>query len=140
MANNQPLNTDISVFNRVRSQRPLPNAGFSVKEVANSMHPLQMSVVGREVLVAATRDNPAETGVVTTSLLLGRDSGLPLVIYYQTALSFADAANDMYAEGEVDFPVKIGQDKFLQPPASAVGEDIQGDLADVPGAPVYAPQ
>ncbi len=149
MANNQPLNTEIHVKNRLRSQRAQPNAGLSVKGVCNSISPLTMPVVGAEVLVSSTRDNPPEKGVLDTSLLAGRDSGLPLVRFVQKALPFAKnnglsapvtgAANDMYAEGEVDFPVVIGQDKFLQPLDSAEREDFQADVRDVPGAPTWQP-
>jgi hypothetical protein len=152
MANNQPLNTEIHVKNRLRAQRQQPNAALSIKEVCNSMTPLTMPVVGAEVLMSSTRDNPPEKGVLATSMLAGRDSGLPLVRFAQPAAKFAKnvglvpfvagntgVANDMFAEGEVDFPVVIGQDKFLQTLDGAESEDIQGEQRDSPGVPTWQP-
>jgi len=146
VANNQPLNTDIYVKNRVRAYRQnyLHN---SVKDMVDRMRPLVMSVVSLEQIVDETRDGGSDEHILSTSLIEGRGTNLPLVRVLRAVLNFSTAANDMYAEGEIDFPVQIGQDKFLQSPGkdrtvsadnTSLQADIQSQLRDVPGAPTRA--
>ena len=149
MANNQPLNVDIMVKNRLRAQRAQPNAGLSVKQVANHMTALTVPVVGVEVLMSTKRS--AAASITATALLAGRNSGLPLVRFVQAAMPFArnngasdpvdGAANAMFDNGEIDFPFVIGGDKFMQQLDGAEGADLQGDLRAVttPAAPTWQP-
>lgn len=124
----QPLNSTISVHRRVRSQLDLPlhRATFEASSGAGG-NPQVMVQPGEEVSVTATRDSA--TGVVTTSLLTGRDSGLPVVRYAKASPTFANAVTNLAA---ATFKiVRVGQDAFIENTTGSVTSDLHQSVRDL---------
>lgn len=121
----QPANASIRVHRRVRSQRDL-KLHRSAFETFQRINPQVMMVPGEEVLVTETRD--ASTSVLDTSLTIGRSSGLPIVRYTTARPSLEAAAEGITG---LHFPVRIGQDAFLEKDNTNVADDLHGDLRAV---------
>ena len=131
---NQPLNTTISVLNRVRVQKQEYRHEAVKALTGNGIRPMVVSVPGEEKLIGQIRD--ATTGVVTTSLTHGRSTGLPIVRIPEAFLPvWAVAAASMYTtdssgtlDTTLDFPVRIPgmRDFQIQKKAAFVAENIQG--------------
>lgn len=124
----QPLNAAISVHRRVRSQLDLPQHRATWEaSIGAGSNPQVMVKPGEEVAVTETRDS--ETGIVTTSLLTGRDSGLPIVRFAQASPTFADAVNSLTA---ATFNiVRIGQDAFIEKNAANARDDLHQEIRDL---------
>lgn len=125
MAASQPANTDIKVYRVVRAQRDLP-LHRSVFETFQRVTPLIMVVPGEEVTVTATRD--ASTNVLDTSMTLSRSGGLPIVREVRSGPALKDAAETIT---NLNFPIRIGQDVFLEKATAYVGDDLHQNLRDV---------
>lgn len=131
----QPANSAILVHRRVRSQRDLP-FHRSTFETFQRINPQVMMVPGEEHLtVTETREALAVdangntvTTVLNTSLIIGRSHGLPIVRYTQAPPSLEEAAEGISG---LNFPVKIGQDSFLEKSDANVADDLHQDLRDV---------
>lgn len=123
----QPANVDILVKHRVRSYRQALRQE-SVHALIGRQRPQVMSVPGEETLGSVTRSADSDDDVVTTSLLAGRGSGLPVVRGLAPVTTLAEAAAGMTA---LDFPVTIGQDRLLQKADANVRDDLHRDLRDV---------
>jgi len=121
----QPANAAIRVHRRVRSQRDLMLHG-SAFETFQRIQDQVMMVPGEEVLVTETRDSNAP--ILNTSLTLGRTSGLPVTRYVTVRPTLEAAAEGITG---LNFPVRIGQDAFLEKDDTNVADDLHQDLRDV---------
>ena len=120
----QPANTEIKIFQRVRSQRQQYRHD-SVENITKRLRPLVMSVPAHEILSEVkTRDTTLKGFTPYT-----RD-GFPIVIGAKDYVNFADAQEQL---PDVDFAIQIGSDKFLQNADTTDGleANIQGDLRDI---------
>ena len=84
-----------------------------------------MSVPAAETLDATVRVTDPDQDIVTTALVEGRGTGLPVVRGLRPVLSLAEA---LAVVPNLDFPVVIGQDKFLQKADGFETEDLHADL------------
>lgn len=123
----QPANTDILVKRRVRSYRQMLRHN-NIHAMVNRIRPLVMSVVGEETLDMTWRAADVDSDIVTTALTEGRGTGLPVVRGLKEVTTLAEAVASM---PNLDFPVQIGQDKFLQKADASVADDLHQDLRDV---------
>ncbi len=123
----QPLNSEIHVFQRVRSQRAF-NLHRSVWEVGNGAgsNPLKVVVPGEEGMLTATRD--AVNDIVTTSLTTGRNDGYAIVRYTLSPLAFEDAVIDTAIPNERIKIVRIGKDAFIENTEEYLTRDLFGDV------------
>ena len=119
----QPLNADIRVHRRVRSYRQMIRHN-NVKAMVNRMRPLIMSVPSRETQILSTFDGDAN--IVQTNLTSNR-RGLPIVRYLRPVVPFETAAEGIAG---LNFPVVIGQDKFLEKSDANVADDLHENLRD----------
>lgn len=125
----QPANSTISVFRRVRSQRDLP-FHRSTFETFQRVNPQVMVVPGQEHLgVTETRETlPDGAAILDTSLITARAQGLPIVRYTQSAPTLEEAAESISG---LNFPVRIGQDAFLEKSSANVADDLHQELRDI---------
>lgn len=123
----QPANVEISVKNRVRSYRQDLRHN-SVFDLVNHLRPLVMSVPSEETLDLTVRVDDVDDDVVTTALLEGRGSGLPVVRGLRPVTTLAEAVASI---PNLDFPVRIGRDVFLNKADGSLTEDLHQDLRDV---------
>lgn len=119
----QPLNTAILVHRSVRSYRNLRLARsvFSTFQRVSTQVMSVPNLEGRTTL--ATRD-----ATVTTDTSIGGRSGLPIVRYERDLTSLSDAVTNITG---LNFPVKIGQDSFLENADANVADDLHENLRDV---------
>jgi hypothetical protein len=96
----------------------------NIKAMVNRMRPLIMSVPSRETQILSTFDGDAN--IVQTNLTSDR-RGLPIVRYLRPVVPFQTAAENIAG---LNFPVVIGQDKFLEKGDAAVRDDLHEDLRD----------
>jgi hypothetical protein len=123
----QPANAAIKVHRRVRSYRQMIRHN-NIKAMCNRMRPLIMSVPGRETQILSTFDGDAN--IVQTNQTSNR-RGLPIVRYIRPVVPFGTAAENIAG---LNFPVTIGQDKFLEKADASVRDDLHQDLRDELGA------
>lgn len=123
----QPANTDILVKRRVRSYRQMLRHN-NIHAMVNRIRPLVMSVVGEETLDLTIRAADVDSDIVTTALTEGRGTGLPVVRGLKEVTTLAEAVASI---SDLDFPVQIGQDKFLQKADASVTDDLHQNLRDV---------
>lgn len=122
----QPANTDISVKYTVRSYRQDLRHN-SVHAMVNRMRPLVMSVPAEETLEVTVRSTDTDDDVVTTALLEGRGSGLPLVRELRPVVTLADAV-----AGLTDIElVRIGADVFIQKSDGNETDDLHEEVRDL---------
>lgn len=126
MASN-PANTDITVARRVRSYRQMLRHN-NIHAMVNRIRPLVMSVVGEETLDRVWRAADTDSDIVTTALTEGRGTGLPVVRGLKEVTTLAEAVAGI---SNLDFPVQIGQDKFLNKSSGNLSDDLHQDLRDV---------
>jgi hypothetical protein len=119
----QPANADIRVHRRIRSYRQMLRHN-NIKAMVNRMRPLIMSVPSRETQILSTFDGDAN--IVQTNLTSNR-RGLPEVRYLRPVVPFETAAEQIAG---LNFPVVIGQDKFLEKSDANVADDLHQDLRD----------
>ena len=119
----QPANADIRVHRRIRSYRQMLRHN-NIKAMVNRMRPLIMSVPSRETQILSTFDGDAN--IVQTNLTSNR-RGLPVVRYLRPVVPFETAAEQIAG---LNFPVVIGQDKFLEKSDANVADDLHQDLRD----------
>ena len=125
----QPLNTSISVFRTVRTQRNILR-NDSVAAIIKHLRPLVTIVPGGEISVgvlsrdASTKDFSPYMGQAS----YGSGRGFPIVIGTLKQLSFADAQANI---ASADFAFQIGSDFFIKS-ASALNAsaDLFGEAAD----------
>tara|TARA_R100001244_G_scaffold25113_2_gene25492 strand:+ start:136380 stop:136793 length:414 start_codon:yes stop_codon:yes gene_type:complete len=123
----QPANVDILVKRRVRSYRQnLRHA--NVHGLVNRLRGQVMSIPARETLDLTYRAVDANSDVVTTALQEGRGTGLPIVRGLKPVVSLPEAVAGI---GSLDFPVVIGQDRFLNKADGALNDDLHQDTRDV---------
>lgn len=115
----QPLNTSISVFRTIRTQRNILR-NDSVAAIIKHLRPLVTIVPGGETTVGVLA---RDTTTKDFSPFMGQASwkaglrGFPIVIGTLKQLSFADAQAHI---ASADFAFQIGSDLFLKSsPASA---------------------
>lgn len=114
----QPLNTSISVFRTIRTQRNILR-NDSVAAIIKHLRPLVTIVPGGETTVGVLA---RDTTTKDFSPFMGQASygsgrGFPIVIGTLKQLSFADAQANI---ASADFAFQIGSDLFLKSsPASA---------------------
>ena len=121
MANNQPLNTTIAVYNRVRVFRQDLRHEALRALTGNGMRAAFVSVPGEEKLVGVTRDT--NTYSTATSLIHGRGTGLPLVRVAEATLTPAAFYS---GDTTLDFPIRLPgcRDYQIQLKAASVAVDI----------------
>lgn len=123
----QPANTDISVKYVVRSYRQDLRHN-SVFDLFNHMRSLVMSVPSNETLNLTVRSVDSDDDVVTTALLEGRGSGLPLVRGLKPVVTLAAAVAGI---ANIDFPIRIGRDVFLTKADGFEADDLHAELRAV---------
>lgn len=123
----QPANVEISVKRRVRSYRQNLRHN-NVHGLVNRLRPLVMSVPSEETLDLTVRVADVDDDVVTTALLEGRGSGLPVVRGLAPVTTLVEAVAGV---ANLEFPVRIGQDVFLNKADGSLTEDLHQDLRDV---------
>jgi len=123
----QPSNVEISVKRRVRSYRQGLRHN-NIHGLVNRLRPLVMSVPSEETLDLTLRVTDVDDDVVTTALLEGRGSGLPVVRGLGPVTTLAEAVTGI---PNLAFPVRIGQDVFLEKADGSETEDLHQDLRDV---------
>ena len=119
----QPANATIRVHRRVRSYRQMIRHN-NIKAMCNRMRPLIMSVPSRETQILSTFDGGAN--IVATALTNNR-RGLPIVRYIRPVVPVGTTAENIAG---LNFPVTIGQDKFLEKSTANVADDLHQDLRD----------
>jgi hypothetical protein len=87
-----------------------------------------MSVPSEETLDLTVRVTDIDDDIVTTALLEGRGSGLPIVRGLAPVTSLVEAVAGV---PDLDFPVRIGQDVFLNKADGFEADDLHQDLRDV---------
>lgn len=121
----QPANQTISVFRRVRSfRRGLRHN--NIKALVNRMRPQIMSVPSEEVQIDRTFDTTSDH--VTTALAKAGNKGLPVVVFLREETTLAEAVSGV---SDLGFPVRIGEDAFLEKQSTALTDDLHQDLRDV---------
>ena len=123
----QPANVEISVKRRVRSYRQGLRHN-NIHGLVNRLRPLVMSVPGEETMDLTIRAVDADDDIVTTALLEGRATGLPVVRGLAPVTTLAAAVAGV---PNLDFPVRIGQDLFLEKADGSETEDLHQNLRDV---------
>jgi len=123
----QPANVDILVKRRVRSYRQNLRHN-NIHGLVNRLRGQVMSVPGRETLDLTWRGTNLGSDVVTTSLTEGRGTGLPIVRGLKPVVTLPQAVTGIL---DLDFPVVIGQDRFLNKADGAVTDDLHQDVRDV---------
>jgi hypothetical protein len=103
----------------------------NIKAMVNRMRPLIMSVPSRETQILSTFDGDAN--IVQTNLTSDR-RGLPVVRYLRPVVPFETAAEQIAG---LNFPVVIGQDKFLEKSDATVTDDLHQDLRDLEADPNF---
>lgn len=98
----------------------------SVLAITGGMRPQVMSVPGEETLHVTTY--ASGSNVLDTSLVESRNTGLPLVRGLRTPKTFVAAVAGI---ADIDFPVTIGKDRFLQKNDANVADDLHQDLRNV---------
>ena len=119
----QNLNTGILTHRSVRSYRDL-KLGRSVFQTFQRVATLQMAVPGEE---GRTTLATMAAGVTTDTSIGGR-SGLPVVRYERALTSYDTAVTSVSG---LNFPIRIGQDKFLENTDAAVTNDLHANLRAV---------
>lgn len=128
----QPLNADISVNRRVRAKRVV-NLNRSTTEYRGA--DLEMVIPAEEDFTTVTRNGSLPVGTDTS--LGAKGEGLPRVRLPRTRkpLGNYDGSTSVAPSGmnvaDIDFPVRIGQDVFLQKAAGSETDDLHQDLRDV---------
>lgn len=120
MASAQPLNTEIAVFRRVRSQMA-NDRHDSVKQMTGEMRPRYVVVPAEEVRVLETKDS-----VVTDAWRYGH----PVVRYNRSAKTPATVYDGVTG---LDFPVRLTaqrRDLFITKTEANVGDDLFQDVRD----------
>ena len=123
----QPANVEILVKRRVRSYRQNIRHN-NIHGLVNRLRPLVMSIPSEETLDFTVRAADLDDDIVTTALLEGRGSGLPVVRGLAPVTTLAEAVAAMT---NLDFPVRIGQDLFLNKADANVTDDLHQNLRDV---------
>lgn len=123
----QPANVEILVKRRVRSYRQNIRHN-NIHGLINRLRPLVMSIPSEETLDFTVRAADLDDDIVTTALLEGRGSGLPVVRGLAPVTTLAEA---VAAVSNLDFPVRIGQDVFLNKADANVSDDLHQNLRDV---------
>ena len=123
----QPANTDINVFRRTRGFRQA-HRHESIGSLIKRLRPLVMSVPAEEVLV--TYQNP-DTSVSDMSSYMGEarttaTRGMPRVVGLRAVRTFASVAGT--SGKSFDFPIQIGQDKFLKLTTAGLTHATNSDL------------
>jgi len=126
----QPLNTEINVFRRVRSQRE-PQRHDSIKNITHKLRRLILIAPHQEI---RTQVVARDTAVTDFSTYMGEASaaatrGHPIVIGVNPVKDFSVVEQ---LTG-IDFPVEIGHDKFVQEDSTNVGGDLHQDARDTTG-------
>ena len=113
----QPLNTSISVFRQLRSERD-GRRQESVKAITDHLRALLLQVPGQEIPAVVNLTLQAGTSGETSYNRAGR----PLVVGVRQAKDF-QTVNSLTG---VDFFVEIGQDRFIQNTAAGLASDAAG--------------
>lgn len=123
----QPANVEISVKRRVRSYRQNLRHN-NIHGLVNRLRTLVMSVPSEETLDLTVRVTDVDDDIVTTALLAGRGSGLPIVRGLAPVITLAEAVAGV---ASLEFPVRIGQDVFLNKADGSLTDDLHQNLRDV---------
>lgn len=116
----QPLNTDISVYRRVRTQ--VGNERHDPVKMLGRMRAKYMIVPSEEIRVLATNDD-----VVTDAWRYGH----PVVRYQRAAKTPADVYEQVSG---LDFPVRLTaepRDIFIQKDSDNITDDLHENVRDV---------
>lgn len=120
----QPANTDIQVFQRLRSYRQ-DLRHDSVEAITKRLRKLILSVPGKEVLSGVLTRDSSLKDFSAYSHDGSLNFGFPIVIGLNKVETFADAQEHL---PNIDFAFQIGRDKFLQNVSTVLStEDLQGD-------------
>jgi hypothetical protein len=123
----QPANVEISVQRRVRAYRQNLRHN-SIHGLVNRLRTLVMSVPSEETLDLTIRVADTDDDVVTTALLDGRGSGLPVIRGLAPVLTFTAAVQGLTT---MEFPIRVGGDVFLTKADGHLTEDLQQELRDL---------
>lgn len=118
----QPLNTDISVFQSVRSYRN-QRRHESIEAITKRLRPLIMSVPADEILTEVKTRDTSKSDFSTYA----RD-GQPIVIGPKDDVEFETAQEGLT---DIDFAFQIGSDWFLRNTSAGLDQDLQQDLRDL---------
>ena len=113
MANSQPLNTSISVFQRLRTVR---NNGrhTSIKHLTTPFDEIDIAVPGHETQVVETRDTAFKSDAF--------QFGHPICVLPRTPFSITNLYNDVAG---VDFPVRmVGNLREIQVQLAGVANSV----------------
>lgn len=127
----QPLNTSISIFRSIRTQRNILRHD-SVAAIIKHLRPLIAIVPGKEINAGVlTRDtNTKDFSPYMGQASFGSGRGFPIVVGTFKALTFANAQANIGSVGDVDFAFQIGADKFLTATAASNASlDLFGEAA-----------
>lgn len=114
----QPANTDIQVFQRVRTVRNIRRQD-TVENIVKHLRPMIMVIPGKEVLSEIkTRD-----ATMKDFSVYGRD-GMPVVIGAKSDITFTNAQENLPG---VTFAVKIGADRFIENSSAHLANDLFAD-------------
>lgn len=123
----QPANVDILVKRRVRSYRQNLRHN-NIHGLVNRLRGQVMSIPARETLDLTWRGTDTDSDIVTTALTEGRGTGLPVVRGLKPVVTLPEAVAGV---ADLDFPVVIGQDRFLNKADANVADDLHQDNRDV---------
>ena len=128
----QPLNTTISVYRRVRSQREAQRHD-SIKNITDRLRRLILVDPGNEIRTSVVKRDTAVTDFSTymgqASALAGTGRGHPIVVGVQARKDFSVVTQ---LTG-INFPVEIGSDKFVEDDAAHVGSDLHRSARNTTG-------
>lgn len=127
MAQSQPLNSTVNVYRRVRGQRNMQRHD-SIKNITHKLRTLILQPPHQEI---RTQVVSRDTSVTDFSTYMGQAKGVatrghPIVIGTVARKNF-NVVNNMTG---LDFPVKIGSDKFVQLVSGSATRDLHQDARD----------
>lgn len=121
----QPLNTEISIYRTVRTQRQDIKHG-NIEAITKRLNPLITVVPGNEVLSGVlTRDTSMKDfSPYCGQAAAGATRGFPIVIGLKDTISFKNAQENL---ADVDFAFQIGRDKMFRTTTAGLDGDMFAD-------------
>lgn len=128
----QPLNTSITVFRTVRTQRQDLKHG-NIESIIKRLNDLVVVVPGHEILSGVlTRDTDhSDFSPYMGQARFGAGRGFPLVVGKFDTISTKNAQENLAG---VDFAFTIGRDQFFKNTPAGLTGDLFGDAQDLVAA------
>jgi len=115
MASSQPLNSTITVYRRLRTQRQDERHDSVRSILAPGFRPLAAVVPGEEVKVVRTFN-----AVVSDRYFRGH----PVYVSNRAVVDYNNVVTNVSG---IEIPFQIGRDKFVNKDATNVGDDLFGE-------------